>query len=172
LKNIEFNTDPQIQDAQFGMIFRNNSNFDQLKELDHHPPRSLFGLEFADVNSKIAGLFESYGYVPVCSITNLQNQLAVAVLLEFYTLPLYLISMYSIVENCNTEAYRAIREIAMQEMLHFVQAANILIAVGGEVIVDDPSHVPSYPSTGGLPGGVLLNLDINLEKLLVSCTKR
>ena len=68
-------------------------------------------------------------------ITTLQNQLAVAILLEFYTLPLYLTFMYPIVENCNTEAYRAIREIEMQEMLHFVQAANILIAIGGEVIV-------------------------------------
>ena len=110
-------------------------------------------------------LLESYGYLPVCNITTLQSQLANAILLEFstYTLPLYLSSMYSVVENCNTEAYQAIRDIAMREMLHFVQAANILIAVGGEVIVDDPNHVPSYPSTGGLPDGVLPGLDINLE---------
>jgi len=50
----------------------------------------------------------------------------------------------------------------MQEMLHFVQAANILIAVGGEIKIDDRDFVPSYPVTG-LPGGMLPGLKIYLE---------
>jgi len=164
LENIPFNTDPQTQDQHFQKVFGSDPTFARLKKFAHHPPRPLFGLDFAKENPEVADLLKSYGYLPVCNITTLQNQLANAILLEFSTLPLYLSSMYSIVENCNTEAYQAIRDIAMQEMLHFVQAANILIAVGGEVIVDDPNHVPSYPSTGGLPGGVLPGLDVNLQK--------
>ena len=66
-------------------------------------------------------------------------------------------------EDCNTEAYRLIRNIAMQEMLHFAQAANMLIAVGGNVRIDYPELVPSYP-TLGLPGGVLPNLTVTLKK--------
>ena len=163
LKNIPFNSDLQKQDKLFLQVFGSDQSFIQVKKFARHPPRPLFGLEFAEDNSKIADVFESYGYAPVCNTTTLQNQLSIAILLEFSTLPLYLTSMYSIVENCNTEAYQAIREIAVQEMLHFVQAANILIAVGGKVVVDDPNHVPSYPSTGGLPGGVLPGLDVNLE---------
>ncbi|XP_065908873.1 uncharacterized protein [Dysidea avara] len=163
LKNIPFNTDPQKQDEHFQKAFGSDPTYAQVKEFARHPPRALFGLEAFKENNEVADLLESYGYSPVCNIITLRSQLATAILLEFFTLPLYLSSMYSIVENCNTEAYQAIREIAMQEMLHFVQAANILIAVGGEVIVDDPNHVPSYPSTGGLPGGVLPGLDINLE---------
>ena len=161
LKNIPFNSDQQKQDELFLKVFGSDPNFVQIKTFARHPPRPLFGLEFT--NNEVADLLESYGYAPVCNLTALQNQLSVAILLEFSTLPLYLTSMYSIVENCNTEAYQAIREIAVQEMLHFVQAANILIAVGGKVVVDDPNHVPSYPSTRGLPGGVLPGLDVNLK---------
>lgn len=60
--------------------------------------------------------------------------------------------------------YVAIKDIVMQEMLHMVQVANILIATGGEVMIDDPSFAPSYPATG-LPGhgSVLRNLTIHLN---------
>ena len=51
----------------------------------------------------------------------------------------------------------------MQEMLHFTQAANMLIGIGGTVKIDDPEFVPSYPATG-LPGGVLPNLTVSLKK--------
>ena len=85
-----------------------------------------------------------------------------AVQLEFYTIPLYLTTLYSIKEGYNTQAYQAIRNVVMQEMLHMVQAANILIAVGGNVTIDDPNFAPKYPATG-LPGGVLRNLTIHLK---------
>ncbi len=51
----------------------------------------------------------------------------------------------------------------MQEMLHFTQAANMLIGIGTTVRIDDPEFVPSYPTTG-LPGGVLPNLTVSLKK--------
>jgi len=163
LKNIPFDTDPETQDSYFHKIIK-DQNISRLVQDAHHPPRALFGLGFEKENIGISKILEDNGYRPSCNINNLREQLQNAVLLEFSTLPLYLTSMYSIVENCNTDAYQTIREIAIQEMLHFVQAANILIAVGGEVIIDDPNYVPSYPSTCGLPGGVLPGLDVSLEK--------
>ena len=102
-------------------------------------------------------------FVPICSVENLREQLQLAMQLEFSTLPLHLTSLYSIMEDCNTEAYQLMRNIAMQEMLHFAQAANMLIAVGGNVRIDYPDVVPSYP-TVGLPGGVLPSLDVSLKK--------
>ena len=86
-----------------------------------------------------------------------------AVQIEFYTLPLYLTSLYSIKKGHNVEAYQLIKKIAMQEMLHFTQAANTLIGIGGRVKIDDPDFVPSYPVTG-LPGGVLPKLTLVLKK--------
>ena len=161
LKIIPFNTHPSAQDSYFHKIMNFSS---ELKEGVKYPPRALFGLGFDIENVNVFRILKENGNEPVCNINNLREQLQNAVLLEFSTLPLYLTSMYSIVENCNTDAYQAMRDIVMQEMLHFVQAANILIAVGGEVIIDDPSYVPSYPSIRGLPGGVLPGLDLSLEK--------
>ena len=163
LKNIPFNTDPETQDSFFRTVMEGRGS-SRLKQDALHPPRVLFGLGFDEENVTVFNMLKEHGYKPFCNITSLRKQLQSAMLLEFCTLPLYLTSMYTIVENCNTDAYQTIRDIVMQEMLHFVQAGNILIAVGGEVIIDDPDHVPSYPSTGGLPGGVLPGLDVSLEK--------
>ena len=163
LKNISFKTDPQTQDPYYRNIIKGNG-FLQLQQHARHPPRALFGLGFNKENISVYKILQEKGYTPLCNIIKLHKQLQNAMLLEFITLPLYLTSMYTIVENCNTVAYQAIRDIVMQEMLHFVLAGNILIAVGGEVIIDDPHHVPSYPLTGGLPGGVLPGLDVSLEK--------
>ena len=137
--------------------------FHELKQGAKYPPRALFGLGFHKENEKVFSILVENGYEPVCNRSNLREQLQNAVLLEFSTLPLYLTSMHSIVENCNTDAYKAMRDIVVQEMLHFVQAANMLIAVGGKVIIDDPKFVPSYPLIGSLTGGLLLGLHLSLE---------
>ena len=162
LKNIPFDSDPETQDSYFNGIIKNRI-FARLKQGVRRRLRALFGLGL-DENISIFKILKEHGFKAFCNVTTLREQLQNAMLLEFSTLPLYLTSMYSIVENCNTDAYQAMRDIVMQEMLHFVQAGNILIAVGGEVIIDDPDFVPSYPSTDGLPGGVLPGLDVSLEK--------
>ena len=162
LKNIPFNPDPETQDPYYCDIIKDR-DFSRLRQDARRPPRALFGLGFNEEND-VFNVLQEEGYTPLCNIATLREQLQNAMLLEFFTIPLYLTSMYTIVENCNTDAYQAIRDVAMQEMLHFVQAGNILIAIGGEVIIDDPDHVPSYPSTGGLPGGVLPGLNVSLEK--------
>ena len=123
-----------------------------------NPPRPLFGysneeeLEEAEVD-----------YTPKCNVKNLKGQLQLAMQIEYSTLPLYLTSLYTIMGNCNVEAYQLVRNIIVQEMLHFAQAANILIAIGGKVKIDSRDTVPHFPARG-LPGGVLPNLTLTLEK--------
>ena len=98
-----------------------------------------------------------------CTLANLKIQLQTAVQLEFSTIPPYLTAMYSIIDGCNREIHDKIQSVVIQEMLHMTQAANILIAIGGKPIIDSNEFVPSYPTS--LPGGVLANLEVNLEKL-------
>ena len=105
--------------------------------------------------------------VPLCSKEALKEQLQTAIALEFATVPLYLTALYSIVDGHNQHAYRLLRSLVMQNMLHMNQLANILIALGGVPIIDNSDTVPSYPMTG-LPGGVLPQLHIPLKKLSLS----
>ena len=107
--------------------------------------------------------FNLNGTKDQCSHETLKRQLQQAVELEFATLPVYLTSLYSIVDGCNNEVYALIRSIIMEEMLHLTQAANILIAIGGHPQIDSNETVPSLP-TVGLPGGVLPHLHITLKK--------
>ena len=98
-----------------------------------------------------------------CSINSLREQVQQAVELELATIPLYLTSLYSIIDGCNQEAYEIIRSVIMQEMLHLVQAANILIALGQTPVIDSNKTAPVYPHVG-LPGNVLPQLNVTLKK--------
>ena len=98
-----------------------------------------------------------------CSIDSLWEQVQQAVELELATIPLYLTSLYSIIDGCNQEAYEIIRSVLMQEMLHLVQAANILIALGQTPLIDSNKTAPAYPRVG-LPGNVLPRLNVTLKK--------
>jgi len=163
-KHIAFVSEPIEHDKHFEKIFEEPQE-SRLMELAHQPPRALFGFGSRHYNKKLHNILLSYNYnsTSSCKIEGLKKQLQKAVLLEFYTIPVYLTALYSIADNCNIDAYQAIKEIAMQEMLHFVQAANILIALGGHVKIDDREHVPVYPTTG-LPGNVLPKLPVSLKK--------
>lgn len=131
---------PGASDIYFREIFENTNNYDK---------RPLWRVHLNNEHK--------------CNQRNLLAQLQLAVELEFATLPVYLTSLYSIVHGCNIEVYNLIHSVIMQEMLHMVQAANILIAVGGTPIIDSKDTIPKYP-TIGLPGGVLPRLRITLEK--------
>jgi hypothetical protein len=72
------------------------------------------------------------------------EKLQKAVELEFSTIPPYLVAMYSIKPNTNTEAKTRIRTVFMEEMLHMLLAANVLNATGGNVKLGK-GHMPSYP---------------------------
>ena len=98
-----------------------------------------------------------------CTLDTLKDHVQQAIQLEFATIPLYMTTLYSIVDGCNTEVYSLIRSIIMQEMLHMAQAANILIALGGNPDIDSNETAPNYPSIG-LPGCVLPNLNVTLKR--------
>ena len=100
----------------------------------------------------------------MCTLEEIKKQLQVAIQIEWATVPLYLTTLYSIVEGYNTEIRDLISSVVREEMFHMVQVANILIALNGSPLIDDASVAPSYPVTG-LPGGVLPNLTISLERL-------
>ena len=98
-----------------------------------------------------------------CTVGDLQDCLQDAVQIEFATIPPYLTALYSIKDGYNQEAYSLIRGIVMQEMLHMVQAANLLIAVGGRPRIYGAKITPKYPITG-LPGGTLPQLQVSLKR--------
>ena len=98
-----------------------------------------------------------------CTQAGLRRQLQQAIELEFATIPLYLTALFSIREGYNREVYSIIRTVVLQEMLHLAQAANLLIAVGGNPQIDNNMAAPQYPSKG-LPGNVLPNLNITLQR--------
>lgn len=139
-------------------------------DTEPHDLEPYFRNIFGDPSENIA----LYGSIPIpgrplasefsCFADNVKIQLQTAIQLEWATLPPYLTSLYSIVEGCNTEIYNTIRTVIMQEMLHFTQSANTLVAMGGSPLIDDKDMTPEYP-TKGLPGGVLKGLEISLEKL-------
>lgn len=83
------------------------------------------------------------------TLDEVRANLQLAVELEHATLPAYLQAAYSLDDAKNGVIAGMIIDIAMQEMEHFCQAANILVAIGGRPAIDNPAFVPSYP--GGLP---------------------
>ena len=98
-----------------------------------------------------------------CAVSDIRFCLQKAMELEFYTIPLYLTALYSIKDGFNNEVRSLIRSVVMQEMLHMLQVANIIISIGGKPTIDSASNAPSYPAKG-LPGGVLPNLKVSLRK--------
>ena len=98
-----------------------------------------------------------------CILGDLQECLQDAVQLEFATIPPYLTALYSIKDGYNCKIHSLIRSVVMQEMLHMVQAANLLIAIGGKPKIYGPETAPRFP-TAGLPGGTLPQLEITLKR--------
>jgi len=96
------------------------------------------------------------------TIEDLHCLLQTAIRLEFSTIPPYLTAFFSIIDGYNQEAERLIRSVVLQEMLHMAQAANLLIATGGNPIINSHHFVPTYP--GKLPGGVLPGLTVHLRR--------
>ena len=156
--SISFRANPKDTDTYFEDILdRNNESLAMLKRRVK-PVRPLFGY---GIDRTVVSKFGQQGS---CTLDDLKQQLQLAIELEFYTIPLYLTSLYSIVDGCNQEGYSLIATVVKQEMQHMTQAANILIAVGGSPLIDSPDIAPKYPAVG-LPGGVLPSLRVSLQKL-------
>lgn len=85
------------------------------------------------------------------SVKELHNYLGAALQLEHATIPPYLTALYSIDPITNGDAFRVVRTVVVEEMLHLTLAANVLNAVGGEPDLTVPGFVPVYPTY--LPDG-------------------
>ncbi|MEW7279843.1 ferritin-like protein [Aquimarina sp. 2201CG1-2-11] len=74
------------------------------------------------------------------------NNLQTAIELEHSTIPPYLATLFTINQDTNAFAYGVIRSVVMEEMLHMTLACNILNAVGGTPLIDNPKFIPEYPA--------------------------
>lgn len=92
--------------------------------------------------------------------TAVRAALQSAIKLEHATIPVYLYALYSLDEQKNGEIGAIIESVVVEEMLHLTLAANVLNAIGGSPVIDEPGFLPSYP--GPLPGGVEAQLTVSL----------
>ena len=91
---------------------------------------------------------------PISDVAELRAHLHQAAQLELSTIPLYLYAAYSIQTqgysqwNPGLSAFRAIRSVVIEEMLHLSLVRNLIVAVGGgdEIRFYDEAFVPSYPA--------------------------
>lgn len=94
---------------------------------------------------------------------DLYEHLQNAIELEHSTIPPYLTAFYSIKRGFNKEVADIILSVVRQEMLHMTIAANVLNAIGGHPVVNQPDFIPTYP--GNLPGNVEPDLQVGLAPL-------
>jgi len=97
--------------------------------------------------------FKSTGFVKVRCYPVLEDELQYlrtllqnAMGLEHATIPPYLTMLYTLNDQIDWYVMESIRSIVVEEMLHFVLAANVLNAIGGTPKVNSPSFLPRYPS--------------------------
>jgi hypothetical protein len=91
---------------------------------------------------------------PITDVPQLLAHLHQAARLELSTIPLYLYAAYSIQTQSYSQwapgisAFRAIRSVVIEEMLHLALVRNLVVAVGGgdEIRFYDEAFVPTYPS--------------------------
>lgn len=79
-------------------------------------------------------------------LADLRAHLETALAVEQATLPPYLTALYSIRGVANAEAALVLKSIAMEEMLHMLLVANVLVALGGKPSLTRRGFVPRYPS--------------------------
>jgi len=92
-------------------------------------------------------------------------KLQLAAKVELTTIPTYLYAKFSIKDITSTP-YNVFATVLKEEMLHLIQVANIIIALGGRPILYDASVIPTYPSL--LPHHALNPpLYVRLDKLSV-----
>jgi rubrerythrin len=92
-----------------------------------------------------------------------------AIELEHATIPTYLYALYSIKPNTNTTIQELLLSVVTEEMLHMALACNILNAIGGSPVIDQPQFIPQYP--GPLPGAVEAQLIVPLARFSLDLVK-
>ncbi len=97
--------------------------------------------------------------MPINTVQELRDHLALAAKIELSLVPPYLYAMYSI-EDQDSEAARLIKSVVVEEMLHASLATNLLLAIGGEPEFRSPEALPDYPHA--MPHHIP-ELQLNLE---------
>ncbi|HEX8704737.1 MAG TPA: ferritin-like protein [Myxococcaceae bacterium] len=93
---------------------------------------------------------------------DLYRYLQKAVELEHSTIPPYLTALYTLKPGTNRDIAAILISIVREEMLHMTIAGNLLTALGGAPIIDQPGFVPTYP--GPLPMNVGEGLIVGLKR--------
>lgn len=89
------------------------------------------------------------------NIQEAQDQLQIAIGVEYGTLPPYLYAMFSIPPGENVAAAQLIKSVLMQEMVHMCLASNILNALGGNPVLTPPTYPGELPGHIGPDGKAL-----------------
>jgi len=82
-------------------------------------------------------------YHPITDVRDLNEHLQWAFGVELSTIPPYLCALYSISDPAS-DAYRLVRSVALEEMLHMMQVANLMNATGNPPSLA-PGEIPAYP---------------------------
>ena len=82
--------------------------------------------------------------MPINTVDDLREHLALAAKIELSLIPPYLYAMYSISDQ-SSEAVRLIRSVAVEEMLHATLATNLLLGIGGSPDFRSPDLLGTYP---------------------------
>ncbi|MEA2755117.1 MAG: hypothetical protein QOJ54_1406 [Aliidongia sp.] len=109
------------------------------------------------------------GIKAVRSAADLRRYLQAAIKLEHATIPPYLAAYYSIKPGWNEEAGKIIRSVVVEEMLHMTIAANVLNAIGGKPVMNNPEFIPIYP--GPLPMSVDDGISVGLAPLSIDLVR-
>lgn len=80
----------------------------------------------------------------ILTVGELREHLALALRVELATVPPYLYAAWSI-EDQGSDAALLIKSIVVEEMLHAALVTNMLLAVGGEPDLADPTVPPHFP---------------------------
>jgi rubrerythrin len=92
--------------------------------------------------------FRTLKHTDISEAAHLQHMLAMALQLEFSTIPVYGTALYSITDTSSL-AFQHLKSVMIEEMYHVNQAANLLVAVGGKPCFTGKA-APAYPAY--LPG--------------------
>ena len=83
---------------------------------------------------------------PIKTIADLKRHLQLAVEIEHATIPPYLTALYSIKDGANLATSTLIKQILIEEMLHFSLACNLLNALGEPPRIAHSRFIPRYPT--------------------------
>lgn len=92
-------------------------------------------------------------FEPIDTPEELRRHLEWAIQVEFSTIPPYLTAMYSL-QDPTSMAYRTIRSVVIEEMLHLNLACNLLNSIGGtpkltgEAVPEFPGYIPHHAAGG------------------------